>query len=151
VTSNCTSFDECVGGRCTMMPKVCDNNCNDNGACPFVSTDTAQPVSSCFFGDPLCRAVCKCNTGYVGAQCEASDAEHIVNTDLRILLLKGLTNLTLSQDPDLFTVSSWATTAVSLAQNHLELNLESVTLLLDIISTVIKWSSSLALPYYEVN
>jgi hypothetical protein len=107
-------------------------------------------VDDCKLGDTQCSAVCSCRSGYKGRACDMTAGTFLANQKLRFTLIDGLNNLTKSQDADLSSVVGWATSAVSLSQNYGELTIDSISLITQIISTVISQSSALALPYKQV-
>ena len=47
----------------SIQSKTCTNNCNDNGKCIFINTNTNIIVDECSIIDPTCHAECKCNQG----------------------------------------------------------------------------------------
>jgi hypothetical protein len=148
--ANCTSFEECVDSKCILPSKSCTNDCNGNGTCSFISTYTGGSVSDCKLGDTQCSAVCSCNSDRRGATCDTSVADYVANQNLRLLLIGGLNNLTISQDADLASVTGWIQSAVSLSQNSGELTADALMLLTDVISTIVTQAAALSLPYNQV-
>ena len=78
-TVSCIGYGECINSACVTPSKNCTNNCNMNGGCSFVSSDTGRPVSTCLVGNPNCKAVCSCKTGFDGTLCDVtSDRKSVV-------------------------------------------------------------------------
>lgn len=143
-------FDNCINKVCTTPSKSCSNNCNENGVCTFISIDTGRKVDVCNSGNTQCRAVCSCISGYKGTTCDMTSEIFISNQKLRYTLIQGLRNMTKNQDPDLYSVVGWAASVVSLTQTFEELTNASISLIMEIVSTIIWQSSDLMLPYKQV-
>lgn len=149
-TANCTSFALCVQGSCQTPLKTCIDNCSGSGVCSFVSTNTGVTLKTCYLGDPQCYPVCSCNAGLFGLSCSENAATFAGNQELKYVLITGLFNLTVSQDANLNTVLGWASTSASLGQNYAELTASSVTVLTNIVQTLLTFATQLAIPYNQV-
>ena len=150
-SSSCIGYSVCIDSTCVTPSKDCTNNCNSNGVCSFVSSDTGRSVPTCLVGNPNCKAVCTCNLAFGGTLCDVTAATFIANQKLKYLLVLSLSQLTINQDASLDTVTSYVSSATSLTQNYGELDSNSTQLLATIINSILSQSALLSLPYDSVS
>jgi hypothetical protein len=121
-SSDCDSFYSCVSNSCVLENKTCSNDCSSHGDCIFQDVNylTQQTLSSCLADDPLCVAVCSCDSGYYSSDCSMDLAAYESAIDQRATLLEVVYNATQTADKTSANVQSWLSTATAIAQGGLD-------------------------------
>jgi hypothetical protein len=148
--TDCTGFETCVSGVCTLEAKSCIVDCNNNGTCIFVNAFNAVPVSTCLNGDASCKAVCDCNPGREGAFCAYTTEEHDRYLEIRYILSIALTNLTGLQDITTLTTSSYAAYLEALTRIPDELSESALIEIYDLLSYTVIGCADNDIPYFNV-
>jgi hypothetical protein len=65
----CSSLQSCETNKCTFLSKFCPSDCSGQGVCRFEKISTGKNVDNCFANDVTCRAVCDCNSDFIGPIC----------------------------------------------------------------------------------
>jgi hypothetical protein len=141
-SSSCGSLEYCSSyGFCVPKNKECLNDCGGHGSCGFNSTMTGKEVSTCYAVDPTCRAVCRCDTGYAGEQCQHSVSTLEKRQYLRAYLLNKTTVMWGSSDISDIYLIMVSNTVAALSAHYDELNYEYVVNVETVIWSVINVSS----------
>jgi hypothetical protein len=120
-SSDCDSFYSCVSNSCVLENKTCSNDCSSHGDCIFQDVNylSQQTLSGCLADDPLCVAVCSCDSGYYRSDCSMDLAAYESAIDQRATLLEVVYNATQTADKTSANVQSWLSTATAIAQGGL--------------------------------
>ena len=112
---NCTANEECplswqscIDGQCLAGLKSCPGSCSQRGQCLYWTTvGQSVVVDECRIGDSTCAAFCNCTSGYAGVSCSLEDSEMSQRQDIRSKLIRSITNIVQTEDPDEASVQSW--------------------------------------------
>jgi hypothetical protein len=121
-SDDCPAFYSCnKKNKCVLREKTCLNSCSNGGECVFQDVNflSKQTVSTCYANNPLCVAVCQCNSTRYGDDCSLSLEGYVSQIDQREVLLEVVYNATQTSDVTLANVQSWLSTVLAVAQGGL--------------------------------
>jgi hypothetical protein len=145
--SDCDSFQYCVSSTCVAEAKNCTSNCNDRGLCAYVLSHSGANLTTCDASDPLCSAVCLCNSSFAGPACEYTADQMAAKQSNRASLLSSLYSVTQQEDSSATNVVSWLSSLVSLAQSEYELTPAALETAQLVAATICESAASLSLDY----
>ena len=96
-----------AGSTGTAPQKSCINSCSGKGSCIFLNY-FGQLTNICLADDPLCSAVCRCNTSHFGADCSLTNQNYTSLQMTRELLCSGLERAVVKQDFSMSSIQSFA-------------------------------------------
>jgi hypothetical protein len=144
---DCGLFEVCSGMRCYAETKNCSDDCSGSGECIYINSESGMNVSSCTVGDPVCTAVCVCESGYSGSFCEYTTDQMTSKKANRQSLLQSLYNVTSSEDANAANIASWLASLVSLSQDKFELTFSSFKISLAIAEIICTEAVALEMDY----
>lgn len=161
VGNSCSTAADCMGdindealvcrdNKCAEPVKYCIHNCSGRGICLSRDTRTYVNLAVCFQSDIYCETVCKCESSYGGKACEISSDELTSRQNMRVKLLKGLRNITVSEDNSARNVITWIELLSVMSLNIEDLAVDSIVEMLKICEFVIKNTEHVALEYEEI-
>jgi len=86
----CELFYDCISESCVRPEKSCPSDCSGHGTCFKSHIHRRAAVSSCLVGDPLCKVMCICDSGYGGLSCALPDDDIFEKMKTRTTLISAL-------------------------------------------------------------
>jgi hypothetical protein len=154
ISDDCSGFESCVSGICTVESKSCLNDCSSNGVCLFEDLNylSAEILDTCLESDPLCIAVCSCNDGYYSSDCSMTLAEYDSAIQQRETLLEVLWNSTQTSDKTSANVQSWLSSLTSVTQAGLDgLDDSALTTYYELVAYIVAVADELDMYYTYVD
>jgi hypothetical protein len=141
----------CSNGMCAEPMKRCFQNCSGHGDCTSRDTRTYTMLMTCSRSDIYCEAQCICEPGFAGKACELTSDEFSSRQNMRIKLLNGLRNTTLSEDNSERNVITWIELLSAMSQQIEELSVDAIVVMLDTCEYILKITQDdgVALEYEE--
>ena len=138
---DCSGFEECVQGICTVPQKQCAGNCSSHGICTLVDDKFGTAVADCKVGASGCIAVCDCEEDYWGSETCSVDAQSLADKQFsRVALIQNIRNLMDLEDADVLSITGWMNSLSEVALIADELSSEGAAALLDAASKVIEYA-----------
>ena len=75
--ADCPASWICNINLCEALFKTCSATCMQNGECLYFNKTVANYTNECYLSDASCSAVCECDSGYYGNECNIDDTELI--------------------------------------------------------------------------
>jgi hypothetical protein len=141
-----TPFANCVSGYCIVPQRSCPFDCSAQGNCSFINSNTLVELDICLLDDPVCQAVCSCETGCHGSGCQYDEATYAAKAGTRQLLLGTLLSQSALADPTIDTVVSWVNSVAMLARAYDQLNEEGLLQLHDMLTVLLRTAESVDAP-----
>jgi hypothetical protein len=130
------------------VPKSCAFNCSGHGHCTFVSKITGATVAKCTLANADCEAVCACVDNYSGDFCDLDSVTLRRRREVRSNLIMGLSNLTIREDINAESVTSWSANLYALSIRPQEVSQADANILADIANTTLQHAIALGVDSY---
>jgi hypothetical protein len=154
ISDDCSGFESCVSGICTVESKSCLNDCSSNGVCLFEDVNylSAEILDTCLESDPLCIAVCSCDDGFYSSDCSMTLDEYDSAIEQRETLLEVLWNSTQTSDKTSANVQSWLSSLTSVTQAGLDgLDDSALTTYYELVAYIVAVADELDMYYTYVD